>query len=402
MATAGPRVVVTGLGPVSSIGAGRSSFWEALLAGTSGLGPVESFDVSRHKTRLGGEIRGHEPLPELAARLGRASRLAVEAARLAWKDAGLDPADAGDAAVFMGTTSGEPREVEALDDALSGERPVAGARFWNCYPCHGLATAVADDLGSGGPVAVSPTACAAGGYAVAAAMDAIRWGRARVALAGGSDAFSRITYTGFARLGAIAAEVCRPFDRDRDGMVPAEGAGVLVLEAEDHARRRGATIYAEVRGYGLTCDAHHMTAAHPEGRGAADAMRLGLESAGLGPEDVDYVSAHGTGTPTNDRLETRALEAVFRERLPAVPVSSIKSMIGHTMGAASALESIVCCLAIHEGAVPPTIGFRTPDPECAVDCVPNRARELRVRYAMNNAYAFGGNNACVIFGDPEP
>ena len=395
------RVVVTGVGPVSSIGRGRSAFWQALLAGTCGIRPVASFDVSAYRVTLGGEIQGYEPLPELASRLGRASRLAVEAARLAWEDAGLGREDATGAAVFMGTTSGEPREVEALDDAWMAGEPLDGGRFWDCYPCHRLATAIADDLGADGPVGMVPTACAAGNYAAASALDAIRWGRAEVALAGGSDAFSRITYTGFARLGAIASEACRPFDRERDGMVPAEGAGVLVLESEARARRRGAPIYAEVLGYGLSCDAHHMTAAHPEGRGASDAMRLGLAEARLDAEAIDYVSAHGTGTPTNDRLETLALEAVFGDRLPSVPVSSIKSMLGHTMGAASALESIVCCLAIDQGAVPPTIGYRTPDPECALDCVPNQAREMTVRHAMNNASAFGGNNACVVFGAVE-
>ncbi len=216
-------------------------------------------------------------------------------------------------------------------------------------------------------------------------------------LAGGADAFSRITYTGFARLGAIASQRCQPFDRDRQGMVPGEGAAILVLERLDDAKRRGVEIYAEVAGYGLSCDAHHMTAAHPEGDGAARAMRDALHSAGVSADDVDYISAHGTGTPTNDRLETKAVEQVFGQRSNKVPISSIKSMIGHTMGAASAIESCICSLAVRDGRIPPTINFETADPDCRLDCVPNQAREIEVDIAMNNAYAFGGNNASVIF-----
>jgi 3-oxoacyl-[acyl-carrier-protein] synthase II len=215
-------------------------------------------------------------------------------------------------------------------------------------------------------------------------------------LAGGSDSFSRITYTGFARLGAIATEKCQPFDLNRKGMVPGEGAAVLVLEPADIAERRGARIYAELVGYGLSCDAYHMTASHPEGAGAARAMNGALKDAGLRPEDVDYVSAHGTGTPTNDRLETLSFKKVFGDVAHRVPISSAKSMLGHTMGAASAIEAAICSLAIANGRIPPTINYETPDPDCDLDYVPNQARECRVDVAMNNAYAFGGNNASLI------
>jgi 3-oxoacyl-[acyl-carrier-protein] synthase II len=220
-------------------------------------------------------------------------------------------------------------------------------------------------------------------------------------LVGGADSFSRITYSGFARLGAIASDTCRPFDRERQGMVPGEGGAVLVLEPLMAARARGARVYAEVLGYGLTCDAHHMTGSHPEGHGAARAMRQALDDAGLEPGAVDYISAHGTGTPTNDRMETLAAKAVFGDRARSVPMSSVKSMIGHTMGAASAIEAAVCSLAIHTGRVPPTIGLREPDPECDLDYVAGEARELPVAVAMNNAYAFGGNNSSVLFGRVE-
>jgi 3-oxoacyl-[acyl-carrier-protein] synthase II len=238
-----------------------------------------------------------------------------------------------------------------------------------------------------------PTACAAGNYAIGYGFDLIRTGRVDLVLAGGADAFSRITYTGFARLGAIAPVRCQPFDKNRRGMVPGEGAALLVLESLDAARARGATIYAEVLGYGLSCDAHHMTAAHPEGEGAVRAMTMALKDSKVNLEAVDYISAHGTGTPTNDRMEAIALRTLFRDRAPTLPMSSIKSMLGHTMGAASAIEAAACALALQTGVVPPTINHETPDPECAVDCVPNQARELHPRVLLNNAYAFGGNNA---------
>jgi len=216
-------------------------------------------------------------------------------------------------------------------------------------------------------------------------------------LAGGADSFSRITYTGFARLGAIAPEVCQPFDRNRKGMVPGEGAAMLLLEREEDAVARGARSYCEVAGYGLSCDAHHMTAAHPQGQGAARAIRTALQKSGIAPEEVSYISAHGTGTPTNDRLETIAVKATFGEKAYQIPISSIKSMIGHTMGAASAIEATVCALAITEGRIPPTMNWSSLDPECDLDYVPNAARDCKVRIAMNNAYAFGGNNSSLIF-----
>ncbi|RMH15736.1 MAG: beta-ketoacyl-[acyl-carrier-protein] synthase family protein [Acidobacteria bacterium] len=396
------RVVVTGIGVVTPIGSGRQAFWRHLLAGRCGVAPVESFDTSGYKVHVGCEVKDFDPAPYVerleAERLGRASQLAIAAARLALADAeraaeDLEPARCG---VAMGTTSGEPREVERFDDCYVAERlEQVDDRFMSLYPCHVIAGHVAAELGFAGPNLVIPAACAAGNYAIANALDVLRAGRAELMLAGGADCFSRITYTGFARLGAIAPERCQPFDKNRRGMIPGEGAAVLVLEPLARALARGAPVYAEVRGYGLSCDAHHMTAAHPDG--AARAMARALEESGAGADEVAYVSAHGTGTPTNDRLETRALERIFGDRARRLPTSSIKSMIGHTMGAASAIEGAVCALAVHDDHVPPTIHFERPDPECEVDCVPNEARAMKVPVAMNNAYAFGGNNASVIF-----
>jgi 3-oxoacyl-[acyl-carrier-protein] synthase II len=400
------RIAVTGLGLVTPVGAGRQEVWEALLAGRSGFAPVESFDTKAFTTHLGAEVRGFDPAPwvrrQEAAALGRASQLAIAAARMALEDAGLDPESVAPerAGVAMGTTSGEPREVERFDDRfLAGELDRVGAEFISLYPCHMIAAHVARELGFAGPNTMIPTACAAGNYAIANAMDMLRAGRADVMLAGGADAFSRITYTGFHRLGAIAPERCQPFDKNRKGMIPGEGAAVLVLEPLERAAARGARIYAELAGYGLSCDAHHMTAAHPEGAGAARAMERALADAGAAPEEVSYISAHGTGTPTNDRLEILAVKRVFGEAARRTPMSSIKSMIGHTMGAASAIEAAVCALAVAEDRIPPTMNLEEPEEE--LDFVPNAARELPVRLAMNNAYAFGGNNASVLLRKAE-
>ena len=404
------RIAVTGLGWVTPIGAGREEVWEGLLAGRSGFAPVESFDTRLFNSHLGAEVRGFDPAPyarrQDPASLGRASLLAIAAARMALEDAGIETAGSSwrpeRAGVAMGTTSGEPLEVEKLDDLLlAGEAEKVGPEFISNYPCHLIPNHVAREFGLAGVNVMIPAACAAGNYALGHALDTLRAGRADLMLAGGADAFSRITYTGFSRLGAIAPERCQPFDRNRKGMIPGEGAAVLVLEPLDRARARGARIYAELAGYGLSCDAHHMTAAHPEGDGAARAMERALADAGASPEEVSYISAHGTGTPTNDRLEVLAVRRVFGDALPGIPMSSIKSMIGHTMGAASAIEAAVCALAVHEDRVPPTMNLEEPE-EADLDFVPNAARELPVRIAMNNAYAFGGNNASVIFRKVEP
>lgn len=240
-----------------------------------------------------------------------------------------------------------------------------------------------------------PTACSAGNYAISYAADLLRSGKADVMVAGGADPFSRIAFTGFSRLFALAPEKCQPFDKNRQGTLVGEGAGVLILEPLESARARNATIYAEVLGYGLSCDGHHMTI--PETEGIRRVMRRALEDSDIKPEDVDYISAHGTGTPANDRAECAAIHDVFGSYADTLPVSSIKSMLGHTMGAASALEAIACVLAVFHDQVPPTINFETPDPECDVDCVPNSSRYHQTRIALNNSFAFGGNNASIVF-----
>lgn len=403
------RIVVSGVGLFTSIGIGRREFWSHLLAGRSGISEVTSFDTTAFEVHRGGEIHDFNPRDHVRhhdpAAVGRASQLAIGAARLALDDAGLDPSafDAERVGVAMGTTSGEPREVEHFDDRYVAEELAAvGPEFIDRYPCHMIAENVAAEFGLAGVNMMIPTACAAGNYAIAYAFGALRDGRAEIMLAGGADAFSRITYTGFARLGAIAPDCCRPFDRNRKGMIPGEGAGVLVLEPFESAIARGGRAYAEIVGCGLSCDAHHMTGAHPEGAGAARAMQQALQQSGLSPEEVSYISAHGTGTENNDRLETVAVKRVFGDAAYGIPMSSIKSMLGHTMGAASAIEAAACALALHDDVVPPTINYEEADPGCDLDYVPNSAREHEVRVAMNNAYAFGGNNASLVMRAVEP
>jgi 3-oxoacyl-[acyl-carrier-protein] synthase II len=397
------RVVVSGIGLITAIGEGRKTFWANLLEGQSGVGPVTAFDTSRYPVHNGAEVRTFRAA-EYVRRLrldsiGRASQFAIAAAGLAITDAALDvgAVDKRRIGVVVGTTSGEPQFIEALDDALlAGEPEQIDRAFVRRYPSHAIAAHVAAEFRLGGVTVTVPIACAAGNGALAFASDAICGGAADAVLAGGADVFSRITYTGFSRLGAIAPERCQPFDRDRKGIIPGEGAAILLLESEEHARARGARAYAEIAGYGLSCDAHHMTSGHPAGDGAVTAMQMALATAGVAPEDVSYISAHGTGTPVNDRLETLAIKRVFGRAAYGIPVSSIKSVLGHAMGAASAIEAATCALAVATDCIPATMHLEHADPACDLDYVPTVARTHRVNVAMNNAYAFGGNNSCLL------
>jgi 3-oxoacyl-[acyl-carrier-protein] synthase II len=405
---ASDRVVVTGIGVVTPIGVGKQPFWRNLLAGQSGVGPIQSFDSSAFDVHIGAEVKAFDPGPYLRRlpvdSVGRCSQLAIAAAKLALTDAGLpDELDEEDddelVGIVMGTTMGESRVLEAVDEQwVASNGTAVGPDLVTRYPCQAISSNLAMELGARGPTFMIPTACAAGNYAIGYAFDLLKRGRATMMLAGGADCFSRVALAGFARLAATAPAVCQPFDRHRKGMVVGEGSAVLVLETLAHAMDRNAPVYAEVLGYGLGCDAFHMTGSHPEGAGTVAAMANAFREARLGPDEVDYISAHGTGTPTNDRIETRAIKQAFGSEASRVPVSSIKSMIGHTMGAASAIEAAVCALAITHGAIPPTINYAEPDPECDLDCVPNEARDLPVDVALNNSSAFGGNNAVLLLG----
>ncbi|MFA7652534.1 MAG: beta-ketoacyl-[acyl-carrier-protein] synthase family protein [Candidatus Omnitrophota bacterium] len=388
------RVVITGLGVVSSIGIGKDDFWKALTAGTSGISKVSSFDTSEYPTHYGGEVKGFN---SEAKNMGRASQLAIASAKLALSDAGikLDNPGLAETGVVIGTTMGESQVLEKLNDAWvkKGTEAIDPALIPQ-YPCNVLSLNVAKELKLNGPNLVIPNACAAGNYAIGYAYDLIRMARADTMLAGGTDAFSRIAFIGFNRLLAVAPEKCQPFDKNRKGMLVAEGSAMILIETLEAALKRGAQIYAEILGYGLSCDAHHMTA--PFSEGIEEAIEKALKQSKIPPERIDYFSAHGTGTPANDREECGAIKKVFGDYSKKLPVSSIKSMLGHTMGAASAIEAVACALSVKNDIIPPTINFQTPDPECNIDCVPNVARAARVDVALNSASAFGGNNACLV------
>lgn len=395
------RIVVSGIGVISSIGIGHDKFWDALTTGTSGISVITTFSTSEYPTHYGGEIKNFKPedfLGSLGSKMGRASALAASCAGLAIRDANLTleniaPEKIG---VALGTTMGESQVLEVINAAwFKGGEDAIDPGLIPMLPANVLAANIARRFNFQGPNFVIPAACAAGNYAIGYACDLIRSGRVELMLAGGADAFSKIAFTGFNRLLAVAPLKCQPFDKNRKGMLVGEGSAVLVLETLEAALARKARIYAEVLGYGLSCDARHMTAPYSEGM--KEAIEKSLSDSGITSMDVDYFNAHGTGTAANDREECLAIKKVFGEYSRKLAVSSIKSMLGHTMGAASAIEAATCCLAVKYDLVPPTINFETPDPDCDIDCVPNVRREMRVNIALNNASAFGGNNASVVF-----
>lgn len=395
------RVVITGLGVISSIGIGWEEFWANLLNGKSGISPISSFDTSNHFTHNGGEVKNFRPeefIPNnRLSSLSRASQLALAAAKLAVKDADLSASkiSAMMAGACIGTTMGSVQAVEKIDEMIIAERDTdISDDLVRQVPTHSTPAVIAREFMLQGPNLMFSTACAAGNYAIGYAFDLIRFGRADIVITGGSDPLSKVAFTGFNQFSAVAPEKCQPFDKSRKGMMVAEGAGLVVLESLENAVRRNAKIYAEVLGYGLSCDAFHMTTSAEDGIVAC--MKKAIKETGILAEQVDYISAHGTGTLTNDRNESAAIKEVFGPHYKRIPVSSIKSMLGHTMGAASALETIVCTLAVKEDIIPPTINYDTPDPECDIDCVPNKSRKHIVTIALNNSYAFGGNNACLV------
>jgi 3-oxoacyl-[acyl-carrier-protein] synthase II len=395
------RVVITGLGVISSIGIGWREFWQSLLDGRSGISPVSSFDTSHHFTHNAGEVKNFNAEVfierDKLSSLSRASQLAIAAAKLATEDTCLSENDISSmiVGVCVGTTMGSVQTSEKINEIIVLQKKTDVSKEMLCQvPTHSTPSAVAKELRVSGPCAMFSTACSAGNYAIGYGFDLIRAGRADLIFAGGAEPLSKVAFTGFNKFKAVAPEKCQPFDLNRKGMMVAEGAGMLVLESLENALERNAPIYAEVLGYGLSCDAYHMTTSTVEG--IAQCMKKAMREAGVTAEEIDYISAHGTGTLTNDKNECAAIKKIFGPRYKKIPVSSIKSMLGHTMGAASALEAISCVLAVKNDVIPPTIGYETPDPECDIDCVPRKARRHHVNIVLNNSYAFGGNNASLV------
>lgn len=394
------RVVVTGIGVVSANGQDRETFFDNLKKGRVAISDIEGFDTGRLQVKRGGEIKDfdilqHFPGDDALLDLGRAKQLALAAAKQCIEESGYDlAASPFRVGVVLGTTMGESKSLESCTDELSRGAPgmPAMATLADYLP-YTISQAVGRQFGAHGPNAMIPNACAAGNFAIGHALSLIRTGEADAVIAGGSDAFSRYAYAGFARLGAISPDVPRPFSADRQGMTPGEGAAMLFLESLDNALARQAPIYAEIVGYGESCDAYHIT--QPDDHGIARAIGAALKMARTLPEAVSYISVHGTGTQANDMIETRALRKVFGERIP--PVSSVKSMIGHSMGAASAIECVAALMTIREQFITPTMNHRRADENCALDCVPNEGRSADVEYVLKTASAFGGNNAAVVF-----
>lgn len=405
------RVVVTGLGAITPLGLNVETFWRRLLAGESGIDRIQAFDPSNLDVQIAAEVKGFDPRDfmdvKAARRMDRFAQFAVAAAGEAIRDAGLEitPANADRIGVMMNTGGGGihamVREVLTFEHRGPGR---VSPFFIPIFAPNMGACQVSIIYGITGPVMASVAACAAGTQAFVDALRMLRNGEVDVMIAGGTEAgLEPVAIAAFANMGALSRrneepqKASRPFDRDRDGFVFGEGCAVMVLETEEHARRRGARIYCELAGGALTADAYHVSAPAPNGAGSAKAMAQALECAGLRPDDVDYICAHGTSTPLNDVSETVAIKAVFGEHAYRVAISSPKSMIGHLVGAAGAVSGVVCALAIRDNVVPPTINLDNPDPECDLDYVPHVARPMAVNVAMANAFGFGGQNAVAVF-----
>jgi len=403
------RIWVTGLGAVSALGTGRETLWSGLLAGESGIGPISLYDASTFAVQIAGEVRGYQPGDHFERkairRLGRFSQLGMLAAREALTQSGIDLASTPPSrvATVVGSGIGDFEMMEKQILTVEKRGPGKVNPFTVPRVITNMASAnIALEHGLTGPSFGTSSACATGAHAIAMAVLMLRAGIVDVAIAGAAEAcISRAAVESYHALRALSTREVAPerascpFDRDRDGFVIAEGSGVLVLEREDHAKGRGATPLAELAGIGMSCDAHHITACPPEGETAAQAMMLALKDARLDPGDIDYVNAHGTSTPLNDPAETKALKLVFGERAAKLPVSSTKSMIGHNLGAAGAIEAVISILAILGQVVPPTINRDHPDPACDLDYVTDGAREVQVNRVMSNSFGFGGQN-CVL------
>ncbi len=406
------RAVITGLGVITPIGNTVDEFWRNIQAGVCGIDMITKFDTSRLTVKIAAEVKNFDPVAfgldrKEARRMALFTQYAVAAAKQAWADAGLEGKEGLNPtriAVVLGNgiggkeIDGEANQIllEKGPDRLS---PMTVPQII----ANEAAGNVSIALNARGPALTVVTACASGTDAIGAALDLIRSGRADIVVAGGTEStITEYCVGGFQVMRALSTnpdpkKACRPFDKERDGFIMGEGAGILIMESEEFARARGARTYAEVAGYGASADAYHIVAPHPEGQGAIEAIRGAMEDANLKPEDIDYVNAHGTSTPLNDPMETKAIKAIFGDEARRVKMSSTKSMTGHLLGAAGAIEAVICALAIRDGVFPPTINYVTPDPECDLDIVPNIVQKGEVRAALSSSLGFGGHNGVLAF-----
>ncbi len=405
------RVVITGIGPITPIGTGKDAFWEGLRVGESGVRRVDDIvDLDGIDVKIGAPVRDFDPLEHMdrrrARRIDRSAQFGLVAAKLALADAGLDPDDLDPerSGVIAGTGIGGLETMSANFKVLFEQGPRRVSPFFipRLMP-NAVAGEIAIEYGLRGSNFGVVSACASSAHAIGIAGELIRSGFIDVAVAGGAEAvLLRIAFAGFAQLGALSrrnddpAHASRPFDRDRDGFVIGEGAGILIMEDEEHARARGARIYAELAGFGMSDDAYHITAPSPDGAGAATAIRMALNRAGVGPDDIDYINAHGTSTMLNDRSETAAIKLALGEAAHRVKINSTKSQIGHLLGAAGAVEAIATLLAMENGLIPATINYENPDPECDLDYTPSPT-EKEIEVALSESFGFGGQNAALLF-----
>ncbi len=407
------RVVVTGAGAVTPLALNAKEHWQALLDGKSGIKKITAFDASEYPTQIAGEVRGFDPTQFMnfkeARRMARCSQFAIAAAKEAMDDAGLS--DIGAEADRVGALLGSA--IGGLDMALGGIQTLR-EKGWKRVGPFSLPESLANmpthhvslHYGAKGFNNTVVTACAAGTQAIGEAMEAIKLGRAEVMFAGGAEAMlipeCIIGFTAMRGLSTRNDEperASRPFDKDRDGFCVSEGSAVLILEELEHARRRGARVYCEVLGYSASSDAYDVAAPDPVGEGAIRAMRWAIEDAGLAPEQIGYINAHGSSTPLGDAIETLAIKTLFGEKAYAIPISSTKSMCGHSFGATGAIEALSCVMTLHSQVIHPTINYETPDPKCDLDYVPNVARKADVRYTLSNSFGLGGQNACLVMGE---
>ena len=405
------RVVITGIGLVSSLGIGTQATWDGLLAGTSGVGRVTRFDVSAFAAQIAAEVRGFDPLDYVdkkdVKKMDVFIQYAIAASQFAMEDSGLviTPGNATQIGVFIGSGIGGFATIEREHSALLDGGPRKISPFFIPATIINLASGqVSIRFGAKGPNLATCTACSASAHALGESFEIIRRGDADAMISGGSEAaITPMSVGGFASLRALSTRnddpqhASRPFDKDRDGFIIGEGAGMLILEELEHARARGARIYAEMVGYGVSADAHHITAPSEDGDGAVRAMAMALRKAGVEPSAVDYINAHGTSTPYNDKLETMAIKSCFGDHARRVAISSTKSMTGHLLGGAGGLEAGISALAVHQQVAPPTINLDHADPECDLDYVPHVKREMPITYALSNSFGFGGTNAALLF-----
>ena len=411
----GRRVVVTGMGCVSPVGNNVQETWDALLAGKSGAGEITLFDASKHKTRFAAEVKGFDPVAlfgtKESRRMDRFTQFATAATLEALEQADLtiDDSNRDRVGVLIGSGIGGIGTIMDQANVLNERGPDRLSPFLiPMMISDSAAGMIAIRIGARGPNMSLATACASGNNAIGEALEMIRRGSADAMVAGAAEgALVSLAMAGMNVMGALSIRnddpqtASRPFDKNRDGFLMGEGAGVLILETLEHAQARGANILCELTGYGTTDDAHHISAPAENGAGAAMSMQLALENANLGVMDIEYINAHGTSTPLNDKSETAAIKTVFGEQAYKIPISSTKSMTGHLLGASGAVEAVFSIMAIREGKVPGTINYETPDPECDLDYIPNETREMRPKHVMSNSFGFGGHNATLVFSSFE-